>query len=131
MGVKEKAEENKIAADLLYNENLTNAAISRYYYSAYQYLLELNNKKLGYTVNKGSSTSHEDLFKHTEDFLSNFQSNNYKSYAKANAITSLIRNIKKQRVIADYEEKNSDANHTKEKYKQFKIALGEFNNILK
>lgn len=131
MSVKEKAEENKRAADILYEEKLTNASISRYYYSAYQYLLDLNNKKLGYTVNKSSSSSHEDLFEHTNKYLSNCQSNNFRSYSKAQAIISLIRNIKKQRVVADYEESDSNIHYTQKKYRQFKEALGEFNNILK
>ncbi|UXU54238.1 hypothetical protein MUA11_07910 [Staphylococcus agnetis] len=129
--MREKAEENKRAADILYDEKLTNASISRYYYSAYQYLLDLNNTKLGYTFNKNSVSSHEDLFNHTEDFLNNFESGNYKSYARAKILISLIKNIKKQRIIADYKEDDSDIDYTRDKYKKFKQSLGEFNNILK
>lgn len=131
MGLEDKAIENKNAADTLHAQNLQNAATSRYYYSAYQFLLDIAQNKMNYQYQQSSSTSHEDLFDHVENYLTSCNTNNFASYTRALQCVSLIKNMKRERKKADYTKENADSSKMKDKHRQFKISLGEVKNVIR
>lgn len=125
MGYLDKSLENEKVAKELEEKNYYDGAINRYYYSIFQLILHILDKK-GIEINKSdinNASSHDKAIEGIQTYLKGKSASNWRKCGK---IKSAFRDIKKHRKLADYEEERASENHiknVKSKYNELKNLL--------
>ncbi|MDZ5782122.1 hypothetical protein [Marinococcus luteus] len=127
----EKMESNRKAAKLLEEEGLYDASCNRFYYSVFQDFLFLNKKHFGYVYNRNDGGSHEALLNHFSRKINDLNSISHDMRARIGNTPTIIRDIKRMRVKADYKDDRIAIKEMEEIKKKVKYYESLHEEILK